>query len=68
MLSYVSPLRYSTEMFTRKVFEGKMGGNFVLEQLGYTWGRDTCMLMLQLWIVSVFFIGLFAIRWKTRNF
>ena len=68
MLSYVSPLRYSTEIFTRKVYEGKLGGNFVMEQFGYTWGRETCMLMLQLWIVSVFFIGLFSIRWKTRNY
>ena len=68
MLTYVSPLRYSTELFNRKVYEGKRGGDIVLERFGFTWGRDTCLLMLQLWCVTVFFIGLISIRWKTRNF
>ena len=68
ILTYISPMRYSTELLFRKIIAEKEGGELVLAHLGYTWGNSTCFLLLITWIIVCFFVGWISLLYRTRNY
>ena len=67
VLSYISPMRYSSELLMRRILAGKVGGDQVLEAFGFEWGSDFCMMMLLVWTVLYFITGWIVLVWKTRK-
>ena len=67
-ISYISPLRYSTELLLSRVVAGKPGGVDVLDHLGFTWGTSTCILLLINFTVVCFLVGWISLLWKTRDY
>ena len=67
-ISYISPMRYSTELLMSRLLAGKPGGDAVLEILGFTWGGPTCVMLLIGFILTTFLFGYGVLMWKTRDF
>ena len=67
-ISWISPMRYCTELLVSFVLAGKPGGEVVLETFGFTWGTATCTLLLILWIITCFLVGWISLLWRTRNY
>ena len=67
-LTYVSPIRFSTELLMRRVLAGRIASDTVLEQLGYTHDVTRCILSLVVFILVCFLIGWLSLLYKTRNF
>lgn len=68
LISYLSPMRYSSELLLRRLLGSWVGKEIVLEQLGYTWGDSTCTLLLFGFIFTCFFTGWVNIFFKYRHF
>ena len=68
LITYISPMRYSTELLLRRVVAGKDGGDNLLTYLGFDWGTSTCVTMLGIFIIACFFAGWLSLLWKTRNY
>lgn len=66
-LTYISPMRYSTELLMRRILAGKMGGDYVLDIFGFDWGSSTCIMMLMEWTLFYFVVGWLVLVWKTRQ-
>lgn len=60
-------MRYSTELLMSRVVAGKPGGDVVLEQLGFTWGDPTCVVLLIGFTLVCFIVGWLSLLWKTRG-
>lgn len=67
-ISYISPMRYSTELLMSRVVAGKPGGDAVMDALGLTWGTQTCIMLLIGFILVCFVAGWIVLLWKTREF
>ena len=67
-ISYVDPMRYSTELILRRVLAGKPGGDQLLEELGFTWGSATCLVLMIVFTLACFVAGWIIMLWKTREF
>lgn len=67
-ITYISPMRYSTELLMRRVVAGKPGGDAVLDALGFTWGSTTCVMLLIGFIFACFIAGWAVLLWKTREY
>ena len=68
MITYISPMRYCTELLTARVLEDKPGSDYVLELFGFTWGQGTCITLLIFFAVACFFAGWLSLLWKTRDY
>jgi len=68
IISYISPMRYSTELLMTRVLAGKPGSDEVLDLLGFTWGSFACVNLLLGFIFGCFIIGWVTLLWKTRNY
>lgn len=68
LISYVSPMRYTTELLMSQIVAGKPGGDAVLDSFGFTWGTATCTLLLILWTITCFLVGWLSLLWRTRNY
>lgn len=68
LISYISPMRYSTELLMTRALAGKPGADFVLDYLGFTWGSGVCLTLLILFILVCFTVGWITLLWKTRNY
>ena len=68
IITYISPFRYTTEVLFRRVIAGKQGEQLVLDHLGYTWGSDTCIVLLFTFIIVCFIAGWLSLLYKTRNY
>ena len=66
-ISWVSPMRYSSELLMRRVIFEKPGNEYVLEYLGFTWGKSTCYTGLVLFTVICFFTGWLSMLIRYRN-
>ena len=67
-ISYISPMRYSTELLMSRVVAGKPGGEAVLTLLGFTWGDATCVTLLIGFIFTCFVGGWLRLMWTTRDY
>ena len=67
-ISYVSPIRYTTELLLGRVVAGKEGGEELLEQLGLTWGFDTCIYLLIAFTLACFTAGWIILLYVTRKY
>lgn len=67
-ISYVSPMRYTTQLLFERVIAGKQGSEFVLELLGFTWETTTCVMLLITFTLVCFVVGWLSLLWKTRNY
>ena len=67
LISYISPLRYSSELLMRSAMEDKPGGDAVLEVFGFTWGTSLCIGILVVFTVVTFFGGWITLLWKNRK-
>ena len=67
-ITYISPMRYTTELLMRRVLASKLGADIVLDLFGFTWGEELSMGALAAWTIAYFFIGWLSILWKTRDF
>lgn len=68
MITYISPMRYCTELLTSRVLEDKPGGEYVMELFGFTWGQGSCITLLIFFAIVCFFGGWLSLLWKTRDF
>lgn len=66
-ISYVSPIRYGSELLFQEILKGKAGANAVLEYLGYTWGATTCFLALLGFTMFCLLAGWGILTFKYRN-
>lgn len=62
-ISWISPVRYGTEIVMRRVLAGEPSWfqDSTLDYLGYTYGYETCALVLLLMIIVIFIVGWVAI-------
>ena len=67
-LTYISPVRFSSELLMRRVLAGREETDIILEQLGFTWGEERCILCLIIFLVVCFFMGWASFLFKMRNF
>ena len=67
MITYISPLRYATEMLFRIIGAEKEAADQVRESLGYTWGNTVCLSALFGFIFVCFVAGWLSLLWKTRE-
>ena len=56
-LSYISPLRYSTEISLRRVTQGREVQEQILDHFGYNWGMTNCFAFLIGFSALCFFAG-----------
>ena len=68
IITYISPMRYTTELLLNRVLAGKQGGDFLLELLGFTWGNSLCVMLLLNFIFVCFAGGWLILLYKTRHF
>ena len=68
LISFISPMRYSTELLMSRALAGKPGGEAVLEYLGFNWGNGVCLTLLFFFILACFAVGWITLLWKTRNY
>ena len=68
LISYLSPMRYSSELLLRRLLGNWVGKETVLEMLGFTWGDSTCTLLLFGFIFTCFFTGWVSMFFKYRHF
>ena len=67
-ITYISPMRFSTELLMRRALSGKTGASQVLSLLGYTWGNPVCFTLLAFSAVEYFFVGWLCLVYKTHKF
>ena len=67
-ITYISPMRYTTELLLNQVLEGKESGEFLLDLLGFTWGNSTCVMLLLNFIFVCFAGGWLILLYKTWYF
>lgn len=67
-ITYISPLRFTTELLMRRVLAGKAGGAVVLELLGFTWGASACYTLLGFFSIECFIVGWISLVYKTHKF
>ena len=67
VISYISPIRFSSELLLRRIMHGKLGEEAVLNQFGYTWTPQNCVLALITFTLVSFFSGWIIIAFKYRN-
>ena len=68
ILTYISPVRFSTELLMRRVLAGRPEMDMVLDRLGFTWGETRCIMFLVIFIVACVLIGWASLLFKTRNY
>ena len=68
LISYISPMRYSTELLMSRVVAGKPGGDAVLELLGFTWGSPLCLALLSGFSLTCFIAGWIILLYKTKDY
>ena len=56
-IATISPVRYGAEMLMYRILKGSTAEQFVLHNLGYTSGNQTCILALLLFSVLCFLVG-----------
>ena len=66
-ISYVSPIRYGSELLFQLIVKNKPGNEFVLEYFGYTWGTTTCFMALLGFTILSFITGWGILIFKYRN-
>ncbi len=67
MISYISPLRCTTELLMSRVVADKPGGDQILDHLGFTWGTSTCIELLSSLSGFYFIVGWLSLLWKSRD-
>ena len=67
IISYISPMRYTSEMLMSRILDGKMGKDQVLTAFGYTWGDANCVILLLSFTFACFMIGWITIVAKSSH-
>jgi hypothetical protein len=64
LMSWLSPLRYSTELLMRLLLSGKsdMFREEVLNKFGYTYGEQTCFFALALFVGAWLALGFYGLH------
>ena len=65
IISLVSPMRYSAELLMRQELKEKAVSEYLLENIGYTWGNWACCMLLLFFSYVTFLIGWIVIVAKT---
>ena len=68
VLTYISPVRFSTELLMRRVLAERPEADMVLDQLGFTWGETICIVGLIIFIIFGFLVGWASLLFKTRGY
>ena len=66
-ISYISPLRYTTELLMQRIVGNKVGGELILNRLGFTWGDGTCLSLLLMFTILCFIVGWLSLLLKSRR-
>ena len=67
LISYISPLRYASEIILRRLTEYRTVQEDILEYYGYTYGLGWCFGLMIAFTVFCFFLGWFILVMKNRN-
>ena len=69
-LTYISPLRYLNELGMRLMLAGRdeQVKDYVLSGFGFTWGIETCSLLILTYIIIAIALGMFVINQRAKSF
>ena len=68
VLTWISPVRFSTELLMRRVLAGRSEADRILDILGLTWGEERCIMSLVIFIIVCFLVGWASLLYNTRNY
>ena len=68
VLTWISPVRFSTELLMRRVLAGRSEADRILDILGLTWGETRCIISLVIFIIVCFLVGWASLLYKTRGY
>jgi ABC-type transport system involved in multi-copper enzyme maturation permease subunit len=66
-ISYVSPIRYGSELLFQLIIKEKPGKELILDYFGYTWGTTTCFMALLGFTICSLLAGWGILTFKYRN-
>ena len=68
VLTWISPVRFSTELLMRRVLAERSEADMILDVLGLTWGETRCIVSLVVFILVCFLVGWASLLYKTRDY